>query len=70
MMPIVILAGNGRIPKNIKTALVNASKIPIVNGIRFKFFIFFLPFTKKTTSKIINNDNIEIKIGGGRGSIR
>gem|GEM_PF-2329574 len=31
IMPIVILVGNGRIPKNIKTAPVKARIIPVVN---------------------------------------
>ncbi len=39
IMPIVILAGKGRTPKNIKTALVKAKAIPIINWIRFNVFL-------------------------------
>jgi len=39
IMPIIILVAKGRIPKNIKTALVKAKTIPIINWIRFNVFL-------------------------------
>lgn len=43
IMPIVILAGNGRMSKNIKTAPVSAKTIPTINITKF---IVLLPIKK------------------------
>jgi len=38
-IPIVILADIGRTPKNIKTPLVKAKTIPIINWTKFNVFL-------------------------------